>query len=105
MFVLGRRIGGSIVGLVAALLTALDPMQVAISNLARPFALANLACVLSFLALVNILRARRTRDTALAAFNYGLNLALIGYLNPLILLAGVAHTRIILCCSFGLLSE
>jgi hypothetical protein len=104
MFVLGRRIGGSIVGLVAALLTALDPMQVGISNLARPFALANLACVLSFLALVNILRARRNRDAALAAFTYGLNLALIAYLNPLILLAGVAHIGIIFCWWFGLLS-
>jgi len=105
MFVLGRRIGGNIVGLVVALLTALDPMQVAISNLTRPFALANLACVLSFLAMVNILRARRNRDTALAAFTYGLNLALIAYLNPLILLAGVAHTGIIFCWSFGMLSE
>src|SRR5258708_1124465 len=100
MFVVGGRIGGNIVGLVVALLTALDPMQVAISNLARPFALANLACVLSFLALVNILRARRTRDTALAAFNYGLDLALIGYLNPLILLAGAAHACAILLLCF-----
>src|SRR5260370_24642206 len=105
MFVLGRRIGGSIVGLVAALLTVLDPMQVAISNLARPFALANLACVLSFLALVNILRARRNRDTALAAFTYGLNLALIAYLNPLILLVVVAHVGLFICWSFCLLSE
>src|SRR5260370_6128361 len=105
MFVLGRRIGGNIVGLVVELLTACDPMQVAISNLARPFALANLACVLSFLALVNILRARRNRDTALAAFTYGLNLALIAYLNPLILLVGVAHVGLIICWSFGLLSE
>ena len=105
MFVLGRRFGGNNVGLVVALLTALDPMQVAISNLARPFALANLACVLSFLALVNILRGRRNRDTALAAFTYGVNLALIGYLNPLILLAGVAHLGIIFCWSFGVLSE
>src|SRR5258708_15954485 len=47
MFVLGRRIGGNILGLLVALLTALDPMQVAICNLAMPFALAHFSLVVS----------------------------------------------------------
>jgi hypothetical protein len=91
VYAICQRLGNAEVGLVAAMLVAVDPIQIACSVMARPYALGNLACGLSFLALLGILGARRHRAAALAALGYAVSLALIGYLNPVLLLAGTAH--------------
>jgi hypothetical protein len=91
IYALARRLAAPSTALAAALFTALDPMQVAVSVMARPYALASLACVLSFLALLALLRATRPGSVALTALGYGLALAVIGYLNPALLLVGAAQ--------------
>lgn len=91
LYALGRRLAGARTGLAAALFAAVDPTQVAVSTMARPYALANLACVLSFLALLGTFQARRPRAVALSAVAYGLTLALIGTLNPVLLLVWPAQ--------------
>jgi 4-amino-4-deoxy-L-arabinose transferase-like glycosyltransferase len=60
VYFLCRRLLGTEAALVAALLAAVDPMQVAVSALVRPYALANLACVASFLGFLGILYSRTT---------------------------------------------
>ena len=77
--------------LAAALLAAVDPMQIRVSYLARPYALGNLACVLSFVGLLAILDGRRWISKAAGAILYGAALALLGYLNPLLLAVLAAH--------------
>jgi hypothetical protein len=94
MYSLGRRMMGVTLGLLAALLTAFEPMQIIVSDLARPYALANLACVLSFIALFDMLYAERGRQVVLAGITYGCCLAFIGYMNPLLLLVGAAHASV-----------
>ncbi len=47
MYRLARALAGGTAGLLAALFTAIDPTQIAVSTMARPYALASLACVLS----------------------------------------------------------
>lgn len=96
IYFLCRRLLGPEVALVAATLTAVDPMQIGVSALARPYALANVACVLSFLALLRLLEGKRTTTLALSALGYGLSLAFIGYMNSILLLIGVAHLALVL---------
>ena len=91
VFLLCRRPFGNETALVAALLVAVDPLQVRVSDLARPYALGNLACVLSFMAFFGVLRAESPLRAGLATLGYGLCLALIGYLLPIMLLVIVAH--------------
>jgi hypothetical protein len=95
LYALGRRLAGPGTALAAALFAAVDPAQVAISTMARPYALANLACVLSFLALVGTLHARRLWAVALSALGYGLALALIATLNPVLLLVWPAQALLV----------
>jgi hypothetical protein len=91
IYLLCRRLFGAEVALVAALFAAVEPLQLGSSVIARPYALANLACVLSFLALLKLLDARQLAHAVLAAAGYGVALALIGYLNPALLLVAIAH--------------
>ena len=56
---LGRRLGGAPTGILAALLLALSPFHVELSQLARPYAFLLLFSVLSMLALVHALEDRR----------------------------------------------
>jgi hypothetical protein len=96
VYVLLRRLVGVKVALVGALLTALDPMQIAVSVIARPYAIANLACVASFLFLLLIRHVRRRWEPVLGCLGYGVALALIGYLNPVLLLVGIAHLGLVI---------
>jgi hypothetical protein len=91
VFFLLRRPFGNEMALVAALFVALDPIQVNVSWLARPFALANLFTVLSFAALWGLLQARELARSALFALAYAACVAVIGYLNALLLCVVVAH--------------
>jgi 4-amino-4-deoxy-L-arabinose transferase-like glycosyltransferase len=95
LYFLCRRTLGTEVALVAALLAAVDPMQIGVSTLARPYALANLACVLSFAALLGVLYASRIAGAALAALGYGACVALIGYFNPVLLFVVTAHVGLV----------
>jgi 4-amino-4-deoxy-L-arabinose transferase-like glycosyltransferase len=96
MYRLCRRALGGEAALVAALLVALDPMQVGVSVIARPYAIANLLCIVSFTALFRLREARSPEGAALAAADYGLAVALIGYLNATLLLVGAAHIGLVL---------
>jgi hypothetical protein len=91
VYYLCRSLIGVEFGLIAALFVAVEPTQVLTSVLARPYALGNLACVLSFLALLGILSARNNLHALLAALGYGVAVAFIGYMNPVLLLVVVAH--------------
>jgi hypothetical protein len=95
VYLLCRRLLGEQVALVAALLAALDPMQTVVSSIARPYALGNLACLLSFWALLGILYGRSTASRTGSAVGYGVTMALQGYLNPVLLLVGVGHVGIL----------
>jgi phosphotransferase system glucose/maltose/N-acetylglucosamine-specific IIC component len=95
VYFLCRRLLGAEVALVAALLAAVDPMQVEVSVMARPYAIGNLACVLSFWGLLGILCGRSTAARGAAAVLYGVCMALIGYLNPVLLLVGLAHVGMV----------
>jgi hypothetical protein len=95
MYYLVNRLLGAEAGLAAALLTAVDPFQVEASAMARPYALANLACVLSFLALLGVLHSRRLAGRLGWAVLYGLTLALQGYFNPVLLLCVAAHVGLL----------
>jgi hypothetical protein len=95
LYFLCRRTLGAEVALVAGLLTAVDPLQVGVSTLARPYALANLACVLSFAALLGLLNTVRTATAFLAALGYGGSMALIGFFNPLLLFVLAAHIGLV----------
>jgi hypothetical protein len=96
VYLLCRRLLGEQVALVAALLAALDPMQSVVSVMVRPYALGNLACVLSFWALLGILYGRSTASRTGRAVGYGVTMALQGYLNPVLLLVGVGHVGILI---------
>ncbi|HZT78722.1 MAG TPA: glycosyltransferase family 39 protein, partial [Gemmataceae bacterium] len=96
VFFLIRRPFGDEMALVAALFVALDPIQVATSWLARPYALANLFVVLSFAALRGLLRTSEPRTAALLAVGYGACVAVIGYLNGLLLFVVAAHVGMVL---------
>jgi hypothetical protein len=91
VYFLCRRMLGAEVALVAALFAAVDPMQVEVSVLARPYAIGNLACVLSFAGLLAILYGRGTAGRTGGAALYGLSMAVVGYMNPVLLLAVTAH--------------
>jgi hypothetical protein len=95
VYVLGRWLAGPTAGLAGALLTAVEPMQVAVSTMARPYALANLACVLSFLALIGVLYGRRPGAVAAAGLGLGGAVALIAWMNPVLLLVGAAHAALV----------
>src|SRR5205807_1193008 len=82
--------------LVAALFAALDPIQIASSWLARPYALGNLATVLSFASLWGVLQARKPVCGTLHAIGYGLCLAAIGYFNALMLFVVAAHLGMVI---------
>ncbi len=94
IFFLCRRALGDEVALVAALLAAVDPIQVTVSTQARPYALGNLACLLSFAALLGLRNARTSTNTLMNALGYGLATAFIGYMNPALLLVFVAHVAL-----------
>jgi hypothetical protein len=94
LYTLGRRVADPATGLAAALLAAVEPSQVLLGAMARPYALGNLACVLSLLALLGVLHARRHRTAALAALGLGFTLAFLGYANPVLLLVGVVHLAV-----------
>lgn len=95
VYFLCRRFLGDEVALVAALFAAVDPIQVTTSVLARPYALGNLACLLSFAALLGVLYSRSRREQILGAVGYGLSVALVGYLNAPMLLVIVAHVGLL----------
>jgi hypothetical protein len=86
---------GTEMALVAALFVALDPMQIATSWLARPYALGNLAVVLSFAALAGLLHTRKPAAGALWTLGYGACVAVIGYLSPVLLLVVAAHVGMV----------
>jgi hypothetical protein len=91
VYFLCRRLIGVEMAVIAALFTAVEPAQVTLGALARPFALGNLACVLSFAALLEVLGAPDMRKAALPALGYGAATAFIGYTNPVLLLVIAAH--------------
>jgi hypothetical protein len=91
LYALCRRRLGVEAALAAALLAAVDPIQVGSSVLCRPYAVCNLACVATFAALLGVLFAGRTAVAVLAAVGYAASLALVGYLQPALLLVGIAH--------------
>lgn len=91
IFFLCRRLINTEIALVAALLAAVDPMQVATSMLVRPFAIANLVCVGSFFCLILIKQSCCVAGRSLAALGYSVCMAFLGYLNPVLMFAGVAH--------------
>jgi hypothetical protein len=95
VYYLCRRLIGVEFGLIAALFVAVEPTQILTSVLARPYALANLACVLSFLALLALLSARNNLHSLLAGLAYGASVAFIGYMNPVLLLVVVAHVGMV----------
>jgi hypothetical protein len=95
VYFLCRRPFGAEMALVAALFVALDPMQIATSWLARPYALGNLAVVLSFAALAGLLNSRKPAAGALLALGYAACVAVIGYLNPILLLVVAAHVGMV----------
>jgi hypothetical protein len=73
------------------MLTAVDPMQFLMSTMARPYSLGCLACILSLLVLRSLLHAPQPWKAFLAAVAYGLTMAFIGYMNPLLLLVCLVH--------------
>jgi hypothetical protein len=95
VYFLCRRMAGVEMAVVAALFTAMEPAQVTLGALARPFALGNLACVLSFAALLRILGASDWRKASLPALGYGAATAFMGYMNPVLLLVVAAHVGVI----------
>jgi hypothetical protein len=91
VYFLCRRLVGVEMAMVAALLVAVEPVQVTLGAVARPYALGNFACVLSFVALLGVLNAAQSVRAALAALGYGAAVAFMGYMNPVLLLVVVAH--------------
>jgi 4-amino-4-deoxy-L-arabinose transferase-like glycosyltransferase len=95
VYFLARRLFGAEVALVAAAVVALEPIQVTLGWLAQPYAVANLSCALSFVALWGLLEVRTPILGALCGLGYGLCLAVTGYLVPVMLLAVIAHVVIL----------
>jgi hypothetical protein len=95
VYFLCRRLLGAEVGLVAALLVAVDPMQVTVSVLARPYALANFACLLSFWGLLGIFYSKGVAGRVVGALVYGVSVALIAYLNPVLLAVLAGHLGVV----------
>lgn len=95
IYFLCRRPLGEEVALIAALLVAVDAMQVTVSGLVRPYALANLACIGSFAALFTLVQDDRRGRVLLACVAYGVTVAAIAYLNPVLLLVGFAHLGLV----------
>src|SRR5262249_15176422 len=95
IYLLARSVLTEEAALVAAVLTAVDPIQVEVSVIARPYALGNLACVSTFIFLLQSLCADNWKKRIIAALLYGVFLAVMGYLNPVLLLVGVAHAGVI----------
>jgi hypothetical protein len=95
VYFLCRRLFGTEMALVAALFVALEPIQIATGWLARPYALANLAVVLSFAALAGLLSARKPAVGALLALGYAACLAVIGYMNAILLCVVAAHVGMV----------
>lgn len=96
MYWLARTVAGTDAGLAAALLTAVEPMQIAASVMARPYALAVLAGMVSFLALYNYLVASETWKSAIAAAVLSLCTAFIGYMNPILILICLPQAILVL---------
>jgi hypothetical protein len=95
VYFLCRRLVGLEMALIAAMFVAVEPGQVTTSVLARPYALGNLACVLSFAALLGLLNAGKPATAGLMAAGYGAAVAFIGYMNPVLLLVVVAHVALV----------
>jgi hypothetical protein len=95
LYFLCRRRLGVEAALAAALLAAVEPIQVGSSVLCRPYAVSNLACVATFAALLGVLFAERAWVALVAAAGYGVALAAIGYLQPALLLVAFAHVGMV----------
>jgi hypothetical protein len=95
VYFLCRWLLGSEAALVAALLAAVDPIQIAVSDLARPYAVANLVCILSFAALLGMIHLGGLLRRTLCLLGYAVALACLGYLNPLLLMVAVAHLGVV----------
>ncbi len=95
VFFLVKRFLGMEAALAAALFAALDPVQLALSWQARPYALGNLCAALSFLAVVGLLSAKNKVCVGLWALGYGIFLALVGYFSPAMLVIVGAHLAMI----------
>lgn len=95
VYLLCRRELGESVARAAALLVAVEPLQIQMSTIARPYALANLACVLSWLTLLRLLQGNKLRSELWAASGYLLCVVLMGYLNTLYLLVGVPQILLV----------
>jgi hypothetical protein len=95
-YVLCRRIVGEELAMIVSTLIAIDPIQVEVSVIARPYALGNLLCVLSFIFLLVILDSKRALYTMAGGLGYAIIVAGIGYLNPALLLVGAAHAGVVI---------
>jgi hypothetical protein len=65
MYLLGREVGGSVCGIAAALAAAFSPGAIALSQLARPYALQGFLIASALLFFFRHLRGRRARDLKL----------------------------------------
>jgi hypothetical protein len=95
IYFLCRRLVGVEMALIAALFVAVEPVQIMLSALARPFALGNLACVLSFAALLGMLNAASPAKALWMAVGYGAAVAFMGYMNLVLLLVVAAHLALL----------
>ncbi len=95
VFFLVKRTFGVEMALAASLFVALDPIQVNTSVLVRPFALGNLAAVLSFVSLWGVLHATSPRCVVLQALGYAVCVAALGYFSPLLLFVVLAHAGMV----------
>ena len=90
------RVAGREAAVAVAFLAALEPMLVGTSVTARPYAAAGLTIALSFLLHPAVLAPARLLGLGASAVGYALAVALTGYLNPVLLLAGAAHLALAL---------
>ena len=91
VFVLGRRIYGSGVGLLAAAFTALAVIHIQNSHFYRPETFSVLFSLGSFWAMLRMLERKRLRDSALLGLMVGLALAPKVSVLPLILPLALAY--------------
>ena len=75
VFVLGRRLYGSMVGLLAAALTATAVIHVQNSHYFRPETLSVLFTLFSFWAMLRMIEGRRLRDSVILGLAVGLTMA------------------------------
>ena len=105
VFVLGRRIYGSGVGLLAAAFTALAVIHIQNSHFYRPETFSVLFSLASFWAMLRMVERRRLRDSALLGLMVGLALAPKVSVLPLVLPLALAYWYRILDSVDGKWSE